>query len=102
MNQYVNVNGNRKLFSKDVSKVIGGKAESCYIIKDGNGRLKCKGFGGSILRISYDIDTQEQVVVHICGFSVHLSVACPKRSWARTTFHYLFLCHDEEQTVRHS
>ena len=37
MNQ--DVNGNRKLFCKEVSKVNGGKVENCNRIKDGNGRL---------------------------------------------------------------
>ena len=33
------VNGNRKLFWKEVSNVKGGKVESCSRIKDGSGRL---------------------------------------------------------------
>ena len=33
------VNGNKKLFWKEVSNVKGGKMESCSRIKDGNGRL---------------------------------------------------------------
>ena len=33
------VNGNRKLFWKEVSNVKGGKVESCIRIRDGNGRL---------------------------------------------------------------
>ena len=33
------VNGNKKLFWKEVSNVKGGKVESCSRIKDGNGRL---------------------------------------------------------------
>ena len=37
MNQ--DVDGNRKLFWKEVSKVNGGKVESCSRIMDGNGRL---------------------------------------------------------------
>ena len=37
MNQ--DVNGNRKLFWKEVSKVNGGKVENSNKIKDGNGRL---------------------------------------------------------------
>ena len=32
-------NGNRKLFSKEVSNAKGGKVESCSRIKDGNGML---------------------------------------------------------------
>ena len=34
-----NVNGNRKLFCKEVNNLRGGKVESCSRIKDGNGRL---------------------------------------------------------------
>ena len=34
-----NVNGNRKLFWKEVSNVKGRKVETCSRIKDGNGRL---------------------------------------------------------------
>ena len=37
MNQ--DVNGNRKLFWKGVSKAYGGKVENFNRIKDGNGRL---------------------------------------------------------------
>ena len=37
MNQ--DIHENRKLFWKEMSKVNGGKVESCSIIKDGNGRL---------------------------------------------------------------
>ena len=37
MNQ--DVNGNRKLFWKEVNKVNGGKVENFNRIKDGNGRL---------------------------------------------------------------
>ena len=33
------VNGNRKLFWKEVSKANGGKVENLNRIKDGNGRL---------------------------------------------------------------
>ena len=33
------VNGNRKLFWKEVSSAKGGRVESCSRIKDGNGRL---------------------------------------------------------------
>ena len=33
------VNGNKKLFWKEVSNMKGGKVESCSRIKDGNGRL---------------------------------------------------------------
>ena len=34
---------NRKLFWKEVSKGNEGKAESCYRIKDGNGKLAMGG-----------------------------------------------------------
>ena len=40
MNQ--DVEGNRKLFWKQVSKVSSGKLEGCNRIKDGNGRLALK------------------------------------------------------------
>ena len=33
------LNGNRKLFWKEVSNATGGKVEICSRIKDGNGRL---------------------------------------------------------------
>ena len=33
------VNGNRKMFWKDVSNAKGGKLESCSRLNDGNGRL---------------------------------------------------------------
>ena len=52
MNQ--DVNGNRKLFWKEVSKANGGKVENSNRIKDGNGRLVLKedeGFGRIIMRI---------------------------------------------------
>ena len=40
-NQYVN--GNRKLFLKEVSKANEGKVENCKRIKDRNGRLVPEG-----------------------------------------------------------
>ena len=43
-----NVNGNWKLFWKEVSKVKGRKVDSYIGIKDGNGRFSCvalMGFG---------------------------------------------------------
>ena len=52
MNQ--DLNGNMKLFWKEMNKANGGKEESCTRIKDGNGRLerlKCEGFGRSISMI---------------------------------------------------
>ena len=33
------MNGNRKLFWKEVSNAKGGKVENCSRIKNGNGRL---------------------------------------------------------------
>ena len=46
------VNGNRKLFWKEVSDAKGGKVESCSRIKDENWRerIKCEGSGRSILK----------------------------------------------------
>ena len=67
------VNGNRKLFWKELSKSNGGKVENSNRIKDGNGRLVledvevrriCKEYYEDL----YNIDTQEQVAVHMCGF----------------------------------
>ena len=54
MNQYVN--GNRKLFWKEVSKANGRQVENSNRIKDGNGRLRLEeaeveGFGRNIMRI---------------------------------------------------
>ena len=71
MNQ--DVNGNRKLFRKEVSKANGGKMESCSRIKDRNGKFS---LGEDELRRIwnyysediYNTDTQEQVAVHMCGF----------------------------------
>ena len=67
------MNGYRKLFRKEVSNVNVGKVESCSRIKDGNMRL-AQG-EDKVLRIwkeyfeyLYNIDTQEQVAVHMCGF----------------------------------
>ena len=71
MNQ--DVNGNRKLFRKVVSKPNGGKEENSNRIKDGNGMLALeetevhriwKGY----CEYLYNIDTQEQVAVHLCAF----------------------------------
>ena len=62
------VNGNRKLFYKQVSNAKGEKTESCSIIKDGNGRLgqgeeKVRRIWKEYFEELYNIDTQEQVVV---------------------------------------
>ena len=67
------VNGNRKLFWKGVNNTKGGKLDSCSRIKDGNGRLAqgedelrniCKEYFEDL----YNIDNQEEVVLHMCGF----------------------------------
>ena len=54
------------------SNVKGGKVESCSRIKDGNGRLAQE--GNKVRKIwkqyfedLYNIDTQEQVAIHMCG-----------------------------------
>ena len=71
MNQ--DVNENRKLFWKEVSKANEGKMESCSRIKDGNGRLAleeievltiCKKYFENL----YSMNTQERVEVHMYGF----------------------------------
>ena len=68
-----NVNGNRKLFWKEVSNAKGGKVESCSRIKDGNGRLaqeesEMRKIWKEYFEDLYIIDTQEQVAVHMYGF----------------------------------
>ena len=67
------MNGNRKLFGKEVSNGKGGKVESCSRIKDGNGRLTQE--ENEVRRIwkeycedLYNVNTQEQVAVYMCGF----------------------------------
>ena len=62
------VNGNKKLFWKEVSKLNGGKLENSNKIKDGNGRLILEEV--EVWRIwkeyyedLYKIDIQEQVAV---------------------------------------
>ena len=68
-----NVNGNRKLFWKEVSNAKGGKVESCNRVNDGDERL-AQGEDGArniwkeYFEDLYNIDTQEQVAVHMCGF----------------------------------
>ena len=69
------VNGNRKLFWKGVSNAKGGKVESCSGIKDGNGRLaqgedEVRKIWKEYFEDLYNIDTQEEVAVHMCGFDV--------------------------------
>ena len=58
------VNRNRKLFWKEVSNAKGGNVEICSRIKYGNGGLA----QGEDFEDLYNIDTQEQVAVHVCGF----------------------------------
>ena len=67
------VNGSKKLFWKDVSNVKGGKVESCSKIKDENGRLaqgedKVQRIWKEYFEDLYNIDSQEQVAVHMFGF----------------------------------
>ena len=67
------VNGNRKLFWKEVSNTKRGKVESCSRIKDGNGRLaqgedEVRRIWKEYFEDLYNIDTQDQVTVHMCGF----------------------------------
>ena len=72
MNQ--DVNGNRKLFWKEVSKVNAGKVENPNIIKDENGRLVLKETEVRRIWVEYyedlhNTDTKEQVAVHMYGFN---------------------------------
>ena len=67
------VNRKRTLFWKEVSNVRGGKGESCNRIKDGNRKLaqgedEVRRIWKEYFEVLYNIDTQEQVAVHICGF----------------------------------
>ena len=67
------VNRNRKLFWKKVSNVKGGKVESCSRIKNGNGRLvqgedEARKIWKEYFEDLYNIDTQEEIAVHMCGF----------------------------------
>ena len=71
MNQ--SVDGNRKLFWKEVSKVNEGKVENCSRIKDGNGRPvleeeEVRRIWKEYFEDLCDIDTEEQVAVYICDF----------------------------------
>ena len=66
------VNGNRKLFWKEMSNVKGGKVESCSRIKDGNGRLaqgedEVRKIWKENFEDLYTIDTQEEVAVPMSG-----------------------------------
>ena len=66
------MNGNRKLFWKEVSKANGGNVENCSKIKDENGVLALEEV--EVQRIwkeyfedLFIINTYEQVALHICG-----------------------------------
>ena len=66
-------NGNKKLFWKEGSNAKGSKGESCSRIKDGNGRLaqgegKVRKIWKEYFEVLYNIYTQEEVAVHMCGF----------------------------------
>ena len=67
------VNGNRKLFWREVSNAKGRKVKSCSRIKDGNGRLaqgvdEVREIWKEYFEDLYIIDTQEVVAVHKCFF----------------------------------
>ena len=67
------VNGNRKLLWKEVSNAKRGKVESSSRKKDGNGSLargedKVQKIWKGYFENLYNLGTQEQVVVHMCGF----------------------------------
>ena len=62
-----------KLFWNEVSNVKGGELESCSRVKDGNGRLtqvedEARKIWKEYFEYLYNIDTQEEVAVHMCGF----------------------------------
>ena len=69
------VNGSRKLLQKEVSNPKGGQVESCSRIKDENGRVaqgedEVRKIWKEYLEDLYNIDTQKEVAVHMCGFDV--------------------------------
>ena len=66
------VNGNRKLFWKEVSNAKGGIVESSSRVKDRNGRLaqgeeQARKIWNEYFEDLYNIDIQEKVAVHM-GF----------------------------------
>ena len=71
MNQ--DVNRNKRLLWKEVSNAYGGKVKNSKRIKDGNVRLvleqvKVRIIWKEYFEDPYNLDTQEQVSVHMCGF----------------------------------
>ena len=67
------INENRKLFWKEVSNAKGGNVERCSKIKDEKGRLaqgedEVRRIWKEYFEDLYNIDNQEQVAIHICGF----------------------------------
>ena len=67
------MSGNRKLFWKEMSNAKGEKAESCSRIKNGNRRLaqgedEVRKIWKEYFEDLYNIDTQEQFAVDMCGF----------------------------------
>ena len=68
-----NMNGNKKLFWKEVSNVKGGKVKRCSRIKVGNERLaqgedEMQRIWKEYFEDLYNIDTQEQIAVQMYGF----------------------------------
>ena len=64
---------NRKLFWKAVSNVKGGNMEICSRVKYRNGRLaqgedEVRKIWKEYFEDLYNINTQEEVAVHMCGF----------------------------------
>ena len=64
------VNGNKKLFWKEVSNKKGEKVESCRRIKDGNGRLaqgedEVRVIWKEYFEDLFNIGTKEQVAFHM-------------------------------------
>ena len=67
------INGNRKLFWKEMSNEKGGKVESCSRKKDRNWRLvqgenEVQKMWKEYFEDLYNIDTQEQDAVYMCSF----------------------------------
>ena len=62
------VNGNSKLFFKEVINAKGVKVESYSRIKDGNGRLAQGEDEVRKIWKEYFKETQEEDAVHMCGF----------------------------------